>query len=61
MRGFQIGVPDDHEKLRLTAPVGDALYTSCQAKVAVPRQPAGLPRPRLRYAQRVAAHLEDDE
>jgi len=60
MRGFQLGVPDDHQKLRLTGPVYDALYTYCQAKVAVPRVPQGTPRPKLRYAQRVAIHLEDD-
>jgi hypothetical protein len=36
MRGFQLGVRDDHEKLRLTAPVYNALYTYCQAKVAPP-------------------------
>ena len=60
MRGFQLGVPDDHEKLRLTAPVYDALYTYCQAKVTKPRSPGGAPRPKLRYAQRVASHLQDD-
>jgi len=59
MRGFQLGVPDDHEKLRLTGPVYEALYAYCQAKVATPRVPGGTPRPRLRYAQRVASHLED--
>jgi hypothetical protein len=32
MRGFQLSVPDDHKKLRLTAPVYDALYAYCQAK-----------------------------
>lgn len=61
MRGFQIGIPDDHEKLRLTAPVYEALYTYCQAKVAAPRLPGGPPRPKLRYAQRVVTHLEDDD
>ena len=61
MRGFQLGVPDDHEKLRLTAPVYDALYTYCQAKVSAPRPAAGPPRPKLRYGQRVASHLEDDD
>jgi hypothetical protein len=61
MRGFQLGVPDDHEKLRLTGPVYEALYTYCQAKVAVPRQSGGAPRPKLRYGQRVASHLEDDD
>jgi hypothetical protein len=60
MRGFQLGVPDDHEKLRLTAPVYDALYTYCQAKVTKPRPPGGAPRPKLRYAQRVASHLQDE-
>ena len=59
MRGFQLGVPDDHEKLRLTSPVYDALYTYCQAKLATPRVPGGAPRPKLRYAQRVAGHLEE--
>jgi hypothetical protein len=61
MRGFQLGVPDDHQKLRLTAPVYDALYAYCRAKVAAPRPPGGAPRPTLRYAQRVASHLEDDD
>jgi hypothetical protein len=59
MRGFQLGVPDDHEKLRLTGPVYDALYTYCQAKLSTPRVPGGPPRPKLRYAQRVAGHLEE--
>lgn len=61
MRGFQLSVPDDHEKLRLTAAVYDALYAYCQAKVSAPRAPGGAPRPKLRYAQRVASHLEHDE
>jgi hypothetical protein len=61
MRGFQLGVPDDHEKLRLTRPVYDALYTYCQAKVAAPRPSGGAPRPKLRYAQRVASHLTEDD
>jgi hypothetical protein len=61
IRGFQFAVPDDHEKLRLTAPLYDALYAYCQAQVAQnpPRQ--GAPRPRLRYRRRVALHLEDAE
>src|SRR5260370_27126899 len=41
MRGFQLGVPDDHEKLRLPAPAYDALSSYCQAQVAQPRAPAG--------------------
>ena len=58
VRGFQLSVPDDHEKLRLTAPLYDALYAYCQSKVAQPPPKQGAPRPRLRYARRVAAHLE---
>jgi hypothetical protein len=61
MRGFQLGVPDDYEKLRLTAPVYDALYVYCQAKVATPRRSGGPPQPKLRYGQRVTSHLEDDD
>ncbi|HLZ25860.1 MAG TPA: chromate resistance protein ChrB domain-containing protein [Chloroflexota bacterium] len=61
IRGFQLSVPDDHEKLLLTRPLYDALYAYCQAKVEhqPPRQ--GAPRPRLRYSQRVATHVEHDE
>jgi hypothetical protein len=61
MRGFQLAVPDDHEKLRLTAPLYDALYAYCRAKVTTPSQRQGVPRPRLRYGKRVAAHLEEDD
>jgi hypothetical protein len=61
MRGFQIGISDDYEKLRLTAPVYDALYAYCketsQAKAVTRGQ--GTPRPRLRYSQRVVAHLQE--
>src|SRR5258708_22861493 len=39
MRGFQLGVRDDHEKLRLTQPVYDALYAYCHANVTTPRPP----------------------
>jgi hypothetical protein len=61
VRGFQFTTPDDHEKLRLTAPLYDALYAYCQRKVA--QQPArdGRARPRLRYLQRVDAHLAEDD
>jgi hypothetical protein len=61
IRGFQLSVPDDHEKLLLTRPVYDALYAYCQAKLdkQPPRQ--GTSRPRLRYSQRVATHVEDDK
>jgi hypothetical protein len=60
IRGFQLSVPDDHEKLVLTRPLYDALYAYCQAKVAEPRRRQGAPRPRLRYARRVEIHLEDE-
>ena len=59
IRGFQMTVPDDHEKLVLTRPVYDALYAFCQAKVAEPRPKQGAPRPKLRYIRRMAAHLDD--
>jgi hypothetical protein len=58
IRGFQLTTPDDHEKLRLTAPLYDALYAYCQQKVA--RPPARDGRPRLRYLERVEAHLAED-
>ncbi len=61
IRGFQLSVADDHEKLRLTAPLYDALYAYCQAKVSEARPRVGTPRPRLRYSQRVSTHLEHDQ
>ena len=60
IRGFQLSVADDHEKLVLTRPLYDALYAYCQAKVEAPRPRQGAPRPRLRYARRVASHLETE-
>ncbi|MCL4545182.1 MAG: chromate resistance protein [Chloroflexi bacterium] len=61
MRGFQGSTPDDAEKLRLTAPVYDALYAYCQAKVSAQPHPHGTPRPTLQYQRLVAIHLEADE
>lgn len=55
--GFQLTTPDDQEKLRLTAPLYDALYAYCQRKVRQQPPHDGRPRPRLRYRERVAAHL----
>ncbi|HUZ00925.1 MAG TPA: chromate resistance protein ChrB domain-containing protein [Thermomicrobiaceae bacterium] len=50
LRGLQQTVPDDDEKLRLTAPLYDALYAYCrelcQARSA---SRGGLARPRLSY------------
>ena len=60
IRGFQRSVPDDHEKLLLTRPLYDALYAYCQGKIAEPRPKQGAPRPRLRFSQRVAEHVEHD-
>jgi hypothetical protein len=61
IRGFQLSMPDDHEKLVWTRAVYDALYAYCQAKVAEPRPRQGAPRPRLRYVKRVATHLEEGD
>jgi hypothetical protein len=61
IRGFQLAVPDDYEKLRLTAPLYDALYAYCRVKVADQRPKQGAPRPRLRYGRRVAEHLAAEE
>ncbi|MBI4491206.1 MAG: chromate resistance protein [Chloroflexi bacterium] len=61
IRGFQLAVPDDREKLRLTAPLYDALYAYCQAKVAGQPLRQGVPRPRLGYSRRVAMHLAEEE
>jgi hypothetical protein len=61
IRGFQLSVPDDHEKLVLTRSLYDALYAYCQAKVAEPRPRQGAPRPRLRFSQRVAEHVEHQD
>jgi hypothetical protein len=59
IRGFQLSVTDDHEKLLLTRPLYDALYAYCRAKVENPEPRQGAPRPRLRYSQRVSTHVED--
>jgi len=61
IRGFQLSTPDDHDKLRLTAPLYEALYRYCQAKVAAKPPKQGAPRPMLRYRRRVAEHLLEDE
>jgi hypothetical protein len=58
IRGFQLSVPDDHEKLLLTRPLYDALYAYCQAKIASPRRRQGAPRPRLRYSERLITHVD---
>lgn len=60
IRGLQLSVPDDHQKLLLVRPLYDALYAYCQAKVQALRPYQGAPRLRLWYSQRVATHIEDD-
>jgi hypothetical protein len=59
MRGFQLSVVDDYEKLRLTAPVYDALYAYCCEKTQEGPRSQGTPRPRLRYRQKVLRHLDE--
>jgi len=61
IRGFQLSTPDDHEKLRLTEPLYDALYAYCRAKVAETLPKQGAPRPSLHYRRRVLAHLDEGE
>lgn len=59
MRGFQLSVLDDYEKIRITAPVYDALYAYCQESIRDRPRSQAIPRPRLRYRQRLIAHLEE--
>lgn len=58
--GFQITIPDDDEKIRLAAPLYDALYAYCRVKVADRPPSRGTPRPQLSYRRRVDAHLKVD-
>lgn len=61
LRGLQLTVPDDIEKLRLTAPIYDALYAYCrelsQTRLA---SRGGLARPRLSYRRHHDAGPSDD-
>ncbi len=59
MRGFQLSVPDDHEKLRVTGRVYDALYSYCREKVANRTDRGQTPRPRLRFSRRFETHVEE--
>jgi hypothetical protein len=52
--GFQVIVRDDYEKLRLTAPLYDALYAYCRTKVASSPRRQGAPRPRLHLHRRAS-------
>jgi hypothetical protein len=58
MRGFQLSILDDYEKLRVTGPVYDALFAYCREKTAEEPRNQATPRPRLNYRQRVTQHLE---
>ncbi|MEZ4503177.1 MAG: chromate resistance protein [Dehalococcoidia bacterium] len=59
MRGFQLPTADDHEKLRLTASVYDALYAYCVEKVANETASGQTPRPRLRFSRRFESHVDE--
>ena len=61
IRGFQLTVPDDHQKLERTRPLYDALYAYCGSKIGTPPVRGGAPRPKLRYSRRVQTHLEHDD
>lgn len=61
IRGVQLTVPSDYEKLRLTAPLYDALYAYCGAKVTERPASRGTPRPQMSYGRRVSAHLTTNE
>ena len=56
--GIQATTPDDYEKLRVTAPLYEALYVYCQKKVRghKSRDPR---RPQLRVDRRVREHLSE--
>jgi hypothetical protein len=58
--GIQLTVPDDHEKLRVTAPLYEALYSYCRTKIANRPMTRGTPRPSLSYRRRVMRHLDDE-
>ena len=59
MRGFQLSIVDDYEKLRLTAPVYDALCAYCAEKVSEKPRSQATPKPRLSYRKRFIAHVEE--
>ena len=63
LSGFRLTAASDEERVGLTAPVWEALYAYCQAKVtdmAAHPQSRRTPRPQLRYSKRVADHLRED-
>src|SRR4029077_4546892 len=49
IRGFQLSVPDDHEKMLLTRPLYAPLCAYSQPKLKKHPTRQGPPRPRLRY------------
>lgn len=59
--GFRQAWSRDDERLIATAPLYDALYRYCQAKVVGTSASHGTPRPKLRLSARVDAHLATDE
>lgn len=60
LRGVQLSVPDDYEKIEVARPIYDALYAYCQAKVAAIAAEPDNPRPKLSYRRRLLVHLDDD-
>lgn len=58
INGIQATVSDDHEKLRLTHPLYEALYAYCQQKRRSHRS-RDPRRPRLRVARLVREHLAE--
>jgi hypothetical protein len=59
MRGFQLTTSDDFEKLRLTAPVYEALYAYCQERTRNEAHLSQTPRPRLRHSGRFRDHVDE--
>ena len=60
MRGVQLSVPDDYDKIEVAKPIYDALYAYCQAKVTAIADEPGHPRPKLSYRRRLIVHLDDE-
>jgi hypothetical protein len=57
MRGYQLLIQDDCEKVRLTALLYDALYAYCGEKAVNQTTRHHTPRPRLRHNRTFTDHL----
>lgn len=60
MRGFQVSISDDDEKIKLTAPVYDALYAYCQELGSAKPRNQATPGPRLNYRKRFIQHMDEN-